>query len=40
MIMEGEEVIENVSGYYGRDAVEKEANSCLKYYNENHPISI
>jgi hypothetical protein len=40
MIMEGEEVIESVSGYYGRDAVEKEANSCLKYYNEKHPISI
>jgi hypothetical protein len=39
MIMEGEEVIENVSGYYGRDAVEKEANSCLKYYNEKHPIN-
>jgi hypothetical protein len=40
MIMEGEEVIESVSGYYGRESVEEEANSCLKYYNENHPISI
>jgi hypothetical protein len=39
MIMEGEEVIESVSGYYGRDAVEKEANSYLKYYNEKHPIN-
>ena len=40
MIMEGEEVIESVSGFYGRESVEEEANSCLKYYNENHPISI
>lgn len=39
-ILEGDEVIESVSGFYGEESAITEANSCLKYYNEKHPISI
>jgi hypothetical protein len=38
-ILEGDEVIESVSGFYGEESAITEANSCLKYYNEKHPIN-
>jgi uncharacterized protein (DUF2249 family) len=39
-ILEGDEVIESVAGFYGKESAITDANSCLKYYNEKHPISI
>jgi hypothetical protein len=38
-IMEGDEVIESVSGYYGEESAIEAANDMLKYYNEKHPIT-
>jgi hypothetical protein len=38
-IMEGDEVIESSSGYYGEEYAIEAANDMLKYYNDKHQIT-
>jgi hypothetical protein len=39
-LLEGDEVIESVTGFYSRESAECEANRLLKYYNEKYAVEV